>query len=142
MDIAEFLNARYDEDEVAASALDFVHIEATEGVWSSKYLTLRKSDGTVSHTSELPAALADHVVRHDPARVLADIAAKRRILAAFDADDAVWAEVRAAANGRPSFDHQRARSLQNETTLMVLRNLAAPYAEHPDYAAAWAVDAA
>jgi hypothetical protein len=53
-----------------------------------------------------------YVARHDPARVLAECAAKRRIIAAHEAADF---------------------ALNDD----VIRLLALPYAEHPDFDEAW-----
>ncbi|MET8827527.1 DUF6221 family protein [Streptomyces sp. NPDC004610] len=59
------------------------------------------------------AAVGAHIVRHDPARVLAETDAKRRVLA--------WA---LTAPPSPSRDH-------------VLRLLALPYADRPGYREKW-----
>jgi hypothetical protein len=60
---------------------------------------------------------ADHIARHDPARVLADVAAKRAILNAavmLLVDDA-----------------------EDEEAAEIVKNLALPYADHPDYQESW-----
>ncbi|GLY87512.1 DUF6221 family protein [Actinoallomurus iriomotensis] len=62
---------------------------------------------------------ADHIARHDPARVTSEIEAKRRILELFDASRG------GREQGRPGWAED------------VLRLLALPYAEHPDYRAEW-----
>lgn len=66
----------------------------------------------------LDAAPASHIARHDPARVMADIEAKRRIVEAYlylanDADMRVHAWT------------------------FAIRCLALPYAAHPDYRPEW-----
>lgn len=71
-----------------------------------------------------PMSAFRHAARHDPARVLADIAAKRKIVAECD---------RILNERRPDGScthHPTARHLARHT----LWNLAAPFAEHPDYA--------
>jgi hypothetical protein len=75
--LADFNDARLDEDEATAKAADGDEIEATPSLWGTKYLTLR-GDHDDRHTAELPADLADHIARHDPARVLAFSASTRR----------------------------------------------------------------
>lgn len=65
---------------------------------------------------------ADHIARHDPARVLAECAAKRALIAAHntqvaDDDPSAWI---VGSN-------------------VILRQLAGVYADHPGYDPAWAV---
>ncbi len=60
---------------------------------------------------EMDASAAGHIVRHDPARVLADVAAKRRILAELEGPF----------------------GLDLEALNAVVRHLATAYADHPDY---------
>ena len=79
-ELIEFIKARLDEDEQAARAVGSNAIDATEGMWGTKYLTLH-GDHPDRHTAELPAELADHIARHDPARALREVEAKRRVLA-------------------------------------------------------------
>lgn len=120
MGLVEFLTARYYEDEAIARAVPFEHYEAVEYLWETKYLQLTCDNGETGATSEMNAHIADHAARHDPARVLADIAAKRRLLESHD--DALLEG--------------------DEVSMWMARCLAAPYADHPDYNPAWAVDAA
>lgn len=61
----------------------------------------------------------EHVRRHDPARVLAECEAKRRIVARHDRDDST-------SFGQPC---------------QTLRLLALPYADHSDYRPEWHPDA-
>lgn len=67
---------------------------------------------------------ADHIARHDPARVTREIGAKRRILELFDD--------RIASPGE-----QECRQARPDWAEDILRLLALPYAEHPDYRAEW-----
>lgn len=78
-DLAEFLRARLDEDAAVARAAPADSIEATEGMWETKYLVLHDNAQTTV-TAEMDARLAEHIARHDPARVLAEVEAKRRIV--------------------------------------------------------------
>ena len=78
-DIIDFLHACLDEDERIARAADGDEIEATPSLRGAKYLTLRGQHDD-RHTTELPAALADHIAAHDPARVLREIDAKRQLI--------------------------------------------------------------
>lgn len=95
MDLIDFLKARIDEDEaVARASLDSIGGD---------------HHGMECVVSEEGMA---HLMRHDPARVLADVAAKRAIV-----DD--YAEVPSTARLRP------------------LRWLAEVWRDHPDYDAEW-----
>lgn len=80
--------------------------------------------GGGAHTEEV----ALHIVRHDPARVLAEIDAKRQIVEDFERADrysrTTW--------GQSNADQSRARTMGK-----VVRLLALPYADHPDYREEW-----
>jgi len=95
-DLVEFLKARLDEDERAA----------------------RKTKGR-GMTVSLPAFMVDHMTRWDPARVLREVAAKRRILE--------LGICCACAVEKQPCDHRDA----------TLRLLAFPYSTHPDYRQEW-----
>lgn len=72
------------------------------------------------------AAVAEHIARHDPARVLADVEAKRRIVSRCDLI------LRGRAEGM--FNEGQVTDAWDN-----LRALALPYAGHPDYDRAWAL---
>ena len=129
-DLVAFLSARLDEDEAAANAAASV---AGPG-W--KYETYWPEDEGTTRTcvrSETDAFLADlydapdypdlaaHIARHDPARVLREVEAGRKILAMYR--DAV----------------AEAGSVTVEWLLAVVETKAAVYREHPDYDPAWAI---
>ncbi len=103
-DLTAFLRARLDEDErVARAAVDFDY-----GVrdWAD--------DGDPVNA---------HIARHDPARVLREVEAKRRLLEQFRLrGDSVRAVVRPVTGG--VWDD-------------LLRLLALPYDGHPDYREEW-----
>ena len=123
-DLIAFLNARLDEDEAAAKAVrqprnwhqgdesdpwaswdrDMIYM------WPPEFHTPIESD---KHWRGLQADddhLAAHIARHDPARVLREVAAKRAILDAVGYDD-------------------------RED---VAGHLAAVWSDHPDYRQEWA----
>jgi hypothetical protein len=123
-DLTEFLLARIAEDEAVAR-------EATRGPWlfdaisgaiyapeerTATYVHLREDvvygdDGVFSHN-------AAHIIRHDPARVLAEIEAKRAALAEF-VD---------AADGGNGEGYMAERAMQY---------MALPYAEDPGFREVW-----
>ena len=121
MDLVEFLRARLDEIEVLARRASTVspapwRVDAAAGA-------IRDAHGAevAGHWRALPSLAGtvgpDHIVRDDPARVLAEVEAKRRIVNRHSACDDV-------SYGDPS-------------TCPDLRDLALPYAGHPDYDERW-----
>ena len=83
---------------------------------------------------DLPVDVAAHVAHHDPARVLADCAARRRlVLACRDArPDLHLLGVRPAGLDFPLEPTDR-----HQLAALTLALLALPYAAHPDYRGAW-----
>jgi hypothetical protein len=140
-EIKAFIEARYAEREAVAKA-------ATEGEWHwvdpggkvKQALVAGTWDRQHGWRTVLPSANGDvypscfdaeHIALNNPQFVLADIAAKRRIVALYeDACDRVRNPVSADAR-------TAARVAQFELEA-VLRLLTAPFASHPDYDPAWA----
>ena len=127
MNITEFLLARITEDEeVARGAIDpsgyntspdgrWVIVEVPyEGEWPRT----PDADDVVWSGSEW----ALHASRHDPARVLAECAAKRAIIEGCMSVLTVM-----------SWEYEDAPDLARDT----LEALAATYSDHPDYQQAW-----
>lgn len=144
MDIAEFLAAVFDEEQQLAEAVGVERFEAVDYLWESKYLLLKQADGTTKPTTEFDAATAEFIAAHDPSQVLADLAAKRRILArhARGGDEwmARWHPDCCVGCGHTG-EHADPRT-RHVNDCPELRDLAAPYAHHPDFDPSWAVDAA
>lgn len=132
--IAEFLTARLDEDQATAEAA----ADRDSGEWfmGRKWNVYRAEDVSPEddeETNELVVygnvkSQSEHIARYDPARVLAEVAAKRALLKRLEedadrcTDDAEWRGASFALD-------------------KVLEYLAAPYADHPDYDPTWSVDA-
>lgn len=128
MGIVEFLNARLDDDEAYARMAFAEHNDATpewSEPWSGSVLTGPREDPILTFDS----GISRHMVRHDPARVLREAAAKRSLVTMYakvaDMDDGtdVWAF---------SGAHGQANGLG-----IAVRALASVYADHPDYEEAW-----
>jgi hypothetical protein len=140
-DIVEFLLARIAEDEAVARA-------ASPGPWLYTTVgsvgggTLYDHSRTIGsliyeqpgeHDGRIVRPLLEHeadvngrhIARHDPARILAECEAKRRIVEA-------WADPFGQWNA-PQADAARA---QKDYTL---RLLALPYADHSDFDPAWRI---
>lgn len=124
-DLVAFLRARLDEDEAAAAAAQ----QETTGCWTARE-TYWGGGAVVEDCGGaliLPTAANDvhypHVARHGPARVLAEVEAKRELLRVAEA----------AADFAPTFTTGVAAKLED-----VLRRFAWAYREHPDYRPKWA----
>lgn len=116
-DILAFLRARLDEDEQLA-------LSASPGPWrpDDEHDEVLAADGIVvaegfALSGQQLRATVDHIARHDPTRVLAEVDAKRRIVTAYENYD----------NDAPELDVPES----------VLRLLALPYASHPNYEECW-----
>lgn len=125
MDIADFIRARLDEDErTARRAADDAR---GMGIAYDEPVHWRNSDGNLyldggygsgiavgGYGAMIGDDMADHLARWDPARVLAEIAAKRRILG--------WAN---------------SPALPPHESFYVLDAIARVWAEHPDFREDW-----
>lgn len=103
MSLAEFLRARLDEDEAVARAAD---VPITRG--------------------PMPLAARQHCSRHAPARVLAEVDAKRFVvdtLRSYEPSD--------------EWDTEPDMGKRKNNAAGALRRMALPYADHPDYDEEW-----
>ena len=120
MTIVEFLEARIAEDEATARAAE----ESPIGAGPKWVGCFRQIEGT----GHAPVAdthsswYADHIVRHDPARVLAECAAKRAIIS--ECRQSTLSDLDGGEDDQPA-------------PMWVARALAAVYADHPDYQQEW-----
>ncbi|MGH3548889.1 MAG: DUF6221 family protein [Pseudonocardiaceae bacterium] len=135
--LVQFLLARIAEDEAGARAVterqpidqwDAVGAAGEDDAALSYWGVAR-----IAHAEPNPAArsIAQHIARWDPARVLAECEAKRRIVerAQFVSDHG------------PARDHLRAMDMTTGASAVlgdVLRWLAMPYAAHSEYRTEWA----
>ena len=130
--IVAFVEARIADDErIARDA-------ATGTSWGGmktgpEWVALRgavedaESGGTIVHDEGMPtSAQAEHIARHDPARALRDVAAKRLLFAkqapVIDGTQSSWTWFE-GSESEPE---------------KVMQVLALPYADHPDYDPTWA----
>lgn len=122
-EIMQFVRDRLDEDEREAKSVLW------EGSGNSMDWELTASATVFTGEDEFYAVdrnVARHIVRHDPARVLADVEAKRRIVD-------LMASMLDAAEGDSEVDHYGGLSAAEDT----LKLLAFSYAEHSDYREEW-----
>jgi hypothetical protein len=114
-DLVAFLHARLDDDEQVAR--DAMGCEGETCSW------------TELRTSEAEREQA-HNERWDPARVLAEVGAKRRIIA-------VYASWEVLARPGAGFAMEHAAETTRLALFEALRALALPFADHPDYREEW-----
>jgi len=148
MTLVEFLRARLDEDERAA-------LNAPPGPWhyDRKRFTVTcdgypvaswRHEGKLTDGSPLLDRTGEYMERFDPARVLAEVDAKRRILDDYSRTirirDEAAARIKDAgpANADPE-DLDTWDRAQREASILEgpVKALALPYAAHPEYDPAW-----
>jgi hypothetical protein len=130
VDITEFVRARLDEDEAAAK------LAAREGgTWKQDDPdrhpgAISSLGGPVVYDEGSPDEYqAPHIARHDPARVLREVAAKRAIVERYQ---------RGASGDLPGWTAGRELIEAGLAIVLgVLRDLAAAWSDHPDYRAEW-----
>jgi hypothetical protein len=160
-DLPAFLRARLDEDEAGARlALGWAPTPWTLQAHDPRFpgdadayewANLNAGDGDVlvGGDSSLPTDVARHIARHDPARVLAEVDAKRRIVdayrAAFVRKATTWRNYARWANGKPDRRYpvlgrlpKHGEEADIPGLYLALRLLALPYSDHPDYRQEWA----
>lgn len=119
-DLVEFLRARLDEDQAGAQTA------GSESWFRDTFLqgTVAVCDSTgdpiVYDEGSMEEAHVQHIARWNPARVLAEIDAKRRII-----DHLVWAA-------------EPGHTVYAGPAGVMLRWLAIPYRDHPDHRPEWA----
>lgn len=129
-DLVKFLLARLDDTARRARA-------AKPGPWHADGGSVYASHPT-DEVAEYTES-AEHIAEHDPARVLAEVDAKRRII-----DEHT---VRVPVEDSPYLGPALVSELvycpicRNDGECPTLRLLALPYREHPDYRPEWAPEA-
>lgn len=79
---------------------------------------------------EVPSAVGGHILRHDPARVLAEVAAKRLLIAN-------WRELILRIDAEPDPEKRERLALTRHGLDQVAYQFAAVHAAHPDYEPGW-----
>jgi len=149
-DLIVFLAARLDEDEAAARACK--HAEwrvegpppeaGITGPAGEMLLEGRSGQYTWAHLAR-PAMHTGyslhHAARHDPARVLREVAAKRAILDEWeDTSGRRYHLPEGVSEGRDDDERLRDDAVA-EAMDTVIAHLAAVYSGHPDYRPEWAL---
>jgi hypothetical protein len=136
VDIVAFLTARLDEDQAAVEDLSSID----RGPWRvsewyngefdkdgrTEQADLSSRTGFITSGGALPRPVATHIARHDPVRVLREVVAKQRVMERHypvPASDINWISC--------------GYCVKRTWPCPDLRDLAAPYAGHPDYDESW-----
>lgn len=165
-DLVQFLRARLDEDEAEARA---AAEKAGSGDWryqpDDNYVSWIEHDERASPTNRetwwplvteaasyvgdtIDREVADHIARHDPARVLREVEAKQRLLDLHaivhrnigwrdDDGEVETGEIPVCGSCVPKHTHYLSREIVPEGPCQTLHLLALPYADHPDYQQEW-----
>jgi len=133
--LADFNDARLNDDERIAKA-------ATPGPWAVDNETyaeqISSPDGPVVSGGRWGGEAsvfestedALHIARHDPARVLGEVAAKRVLIAN-------WRELILRIDAEPDPDKRGSLALTRHGLDQVAYQLASVHADHPDYQESW-----
>jgi len=157
-DIVAFVSARLDEDQADALAAQkadptpWTAQVSTDGPWPTDH-DMRSGAGLVvsasdvglwdcegSNTLCMAGPTSQHIARHDPARVLREVAAKRTLM------DYAFALMAAANREYGECFHDKVQVAaglcpeSNPDEDEILHMLASIYAEHPGYDPAWRVE--
>jgi hypothetical protein len=149
-DLVEFLRARLDEDEQAAQAVERFHPgpwrldpEVQTTMETGRWVADGNDEGVLVANGDGPAALFAH---YHPARVLADVAAKRALLDHVmrwrhdDPDEGGYyacPAVRSESLGDLPFGEDECTCGQRLRRQVILAPFAAAYAGHPEYRQEW-----
>jgi hypothetical protein len=131
VNLTEFLTARLDEDEASARAVRD-NSSPWRGQWraadghfletySGLVLALAPGFRSTDQPGEFAPGVLDHIARHDPARALREVEAKRRILSEHSSADSDWCHACESGTG----------------ACMTLRILADVYSGHPGCRDEW-----
>lgn len=129
VDLARWLGQQLDEDERAARAARDAEF-CKDGRWVVKgpfeeglgSIHSDAGEAVLGEEESVPFAIADHITRHDPARVLREIDAKRKLL----------------AHVVEQIENAEVWWLEGVLT-PVLKHLAAPYSGRPGFREEWAL---
>ena len=139
MNLTEFLLARYAEDEAVARKASKAPWAVTGG---GEYLT--PVGIVVAPGGGVRDADAHHIARHDPARVLAEVKTKRRIVELHGKGEDMSGFYEKPKGGLvvcrecgPFEDVDFRTYGKGNFPCATLRALAAAYADHPDYREEW-----
>lgn len=135
-DLIAFMRARLDETEASALAASQPHAWEVDGDGETADVNTRTRQPSIPDYDTVcrGVATADalHIVRHDPARVLREVAAKRAIV------DRYALATTQAGNGRLTLEERVTWAAAARALFMCVQDLAAVHAGRPEYRQEWA----
>ena len=149
-ELSAFLAARLDEDEAAITAMG---VEGAGRWWvgqrfdgsldpegSTVFVDVRRSDGLgyihLGRPGVLAGPTAVHIARHNPVRVLAEVAVKRERLRMYVQQRETLRDVYANPD-KYTFDQQLAAAVSASVQEALVRMDATVHERHPDFKAEW-----
>lgn len=165
--LIDFLEARLKEDQDAAELMAkyypppwdvydrgwMARVYGDEPFWE---VTRLEQGSWIENGSPPLGSIIEHVARHDPARVLREVAAKRAILAAYrppneqahpgpctesiehDPEGKDWDDDSSHGPCERHVEAMHARRGQPHASEHILKYLATTWSDHPDYRKEWA----
>ncbi|MFI7408745.1 DUF6221 family protein [Streptomyces sp. NPDC049627] len=142
-DLVVFLRARLDEDEEIARKA--TARQPGGETWMYDGTGVRAGSDLKVAWPQVPV-IAEHIARHDPARVLAEIDAKRQVIApyavALEERESVRARMRKVLDSDQDefmrLHRQESELIETARVLApAVQALALPYADHTDYREDW-----
>ncbi|MFJ1698174.1 DUF6221 family protein [Streptomyces sp. NPDC088252] len=125
-DLVQFLRDRLDEDEQIAHIGNASEPPLTwRQIGETGVIVASDGDRAEECANGNWAGVAEHIARHDPARVLREVEAKRELLSRYEAMAAGVLVMTGA------------EAILSEYRRVLLPHLALPYADHPDYRDTW-----
>lgn len=137
MELVDFLRARLDEDEAAARRAG----DSFRQIGETGVIVATEGDRAEECASANWAGIAEHIVRHDPARVLAEVEAKRQLTArggpfcTSNCDEPGNEPMDPDTNWTTPLEHHFGCGAHEAAKLF-----ARPYRDHPDFDPAWLED--
>ena len=137
-DIAEFVAARLDEDEAAANATESPSPWKGADDESDNWIVTDATGEPVIYDEGTPTLNeAKHIARHDPARALREVEAKRKIMDEIFHYEALIDSERGCCCAASRIRNGECRSSPPDQ-IDGLRDLASIWSDHPDYRPGWA----
>lgn len=131
MELVAFLRARLDEDQQAAQE---AAEQVGDGQWEQRNVRIvTTADRDRDVAEDVIYECIEHIARHDPARVLAEVNAKRRIIDLHEPDEFERDRCKSCRRDESGWEG----SVPAEWPCATLRLLALPYADHADYREEW-----
>jgi hypothetical protein len=130
-ELVAFLAARLDDEEEAARDMARSH----PAPWSADAAFVYDAGGGLVLRDEYHWEAIRYAARHDPARVLADVAADRKLLAMYEAQ-AGYDLPEGVHDGRDPGERERDEAVKDALE-EVVKIRAGRFDSHPDYKPEW-----